>query len=502
MPLVPRGERGGVHLLQRMWNALSGAGTENLSGLRPGQSSGRRVLCPLRRGDGTTNTSNATLSANGPAPCPACGEVSDETARFCGGCGKDLGPRPEARTPPPTAPTQSTPSPPSPLATAQAKLGAAADRVRQELRGLSRRQIIAIVAAIVAVVLIGLGAVYGKRIVAWVRGPSEITVKWLVASGMSGDQPVPSVRFEYAPAQVTLYAGYAKARPNEDVIVMSVMNENGTIATECTAVTALYEIGYSTCPVTLGEGRYFYRLVVNQQALGDAPFRVIDGNRIRNLVMFAAVAQSVDSGKPAADTRVFYNGSSRAGLYVEYVTARGEPVQVDLLRDGSPFGNPCTGTNLQFGMSSYWCQFATMGPGNYAFRLVIDGIIVGEYPFTVSPDAPPPPPAAPRYCGMQPAWIFEPMCRDESLAQLNDRVLKLQSIFDMAGGTGDMFEKDRWQNDVRTRCFVASSQPECLRASLQARSDFLQAMIPEALSSGRPAFFRDQARQRWEQHDW
>lgn len=450
---------------------------------------------------GAAMTPAAPAPPSGPSPCPACGEVNDEAARFCGGCGKDFGPQPAARAPQ-SAQALSGPPSPSPAAVAQAKIGAAAAQVQKQLRGLSRGKIIAIVAAVVAVVLIGVGAVYGKRIVAAIRGPSKIAVTHSgVSRGAVNGQQVDVAQFQVAPAQVTLYADYVEARTEEDTLQLTALNEAGQPMVNCPLATAELEAGQLACTVTLAEGRYVSQIMVNGRVVGTTPFRILDSARIRGMITFAAVAARADTGRPAADTRTFYNGSSPVGLYVEYGNGAREILHVTVWRDGV-ISTSCNDFALNQGSGAYYCQFPSLTTGNYLFQVRIEGIAVGEYRFTVSPNAPPPPPAAPRYCGMTPAWIFEPMCRDESLAQLNDRVLKLQSIFDLAGGTGDMFEKDRWQNDVRTRCFTASSQPECLRASLQTRSEFLQAMIPEALSSNRPAIFKDQARQRWENHDW
>lgn len=106
------------------------------------------------------------------------------------------------------------------------------------------------------------------------------------------------------------------------------------------------------------------------------------------------------------------------------------------------------------------------------------------------------------YCGAaeKMAWYFVEFCRDPALAALSMQVENLDSIFSMTGGSQPI-NSLTWQMGVDKKCKDAPSPPDCLKLSLEERTQKLEDSITQEFASDRAGIFKDQARERWAQYN-
>jgi hypothetical protein len=232
------------------------------------------------------------------------------------------------------------------------------------------------VAAIVVLWLIG-------QISNAIRGSSAINfTSMATASGVENNHPIGvSSLFNAAPAQVTLYAEYANGRVSDDRVQMAVWNANGGRVAACNDITIRYERGNAWCNVSLPEGSFTFSLGANGKVLNTTQFRVVDGDRLQSMASAVLISDNVRNGQPSGDVRT-YSAGSTVGMYLPYHNAQSDTVSVQLVKDGSEV-NSCKDYVLPTASENYWCDWNSLGVGQYSIALSIDGKNVGKYDFEV-----------------------------------------------------------------------------------------------------------------------
>lgn len=314
-----------------------------------------------------------------------------------------------------------------------------------------------------------------------------------ISSQVRNERPVDTRAFD-AGSPVGIYLTYQNAR--NDTISLQ-LTKDGVVTSTCKDYVLGYGSGSYYCDwQQVDPGKRSFVVLIDGIKVGEYAF-VVNAPPPPSAIQFPVI---YSMGIQAHDTAAETGTPPRApGVTVSDVMTNSPATDAGIERGdviADVFGRTVSSaTELEQ-------LVASVAPGSIIDMSIFRGgntltlrIAVGMRPWSKADTSS----SRNQYCGGSPSWIFDLLCQDQALADLNTSVLRLESIFSMAGGDVD---QKRWQDNVLRNCQSASVPSQCIRSALEARSQSLQIMIPEALASNRFALSRDQARERWQRHDW